>query len=121
MPLLDPLSALVTALAREGLIPLVIPSSFLPSVLFSVEWPGGKQALLGNELTTVETAEEPVVTLMPMVVPTEAADNSGERGAGDAETSYTLVMVDPDAPSRVDPKYKQFRHWVVRLSDIILT
>lgn len=26
---------------------------------------------------------------------------------------YLLVMVDPDAPSRTDPRMKYWRHWVV--------
>lgn len=26
---------------------------------------------------------------------------------------YLLVMVDPDAPSRRDPRMKYWRHWVV--------
>ncbi|XP_073510128.1 phosphatidylethanolamine-binding protein 4 isoform X3 [Phyllobates terribilis] len=29
---------------------------------------------------------------------------------------YTLIMVDPDAPSRQNPKFKNWRHWV--LADI---
>ncbi|XP_053573953.1 phosphatidylethanolamine-binding protein 4 isoform X2 [Bombina bombina] len=26
---------------------------------------------------------------------------------------YTLIMVDPDAPTRSDPKYRYWRHWVM--------
>lgn len=26
---------------------------------------------------------------------------------------YLLVMVDPDAPSRMDPRMKYWRHWLV--------
>ena len=26
---------------------------------------------------------------------------------------YTVVMTDPDAPSRADPKFREWRHWVV--------
>jgi len=26
---------------------------------------------------------------------------------------YTLAMVDPDAPSKDDPKYREWRHWLV--------
>ncbi|XP_073510122.1 phosphatidylethanolamine-binding protein 4 isoform X1 [Phyllobates terribilis] len=32
---------------------------------------------------------------------------------------YTLIMVDPDAPSRQNPKFKNWRHWV--LADIQVT
>ncbi|XP_063301576.1 phosphatidylethanolamine-binding protein 4 [Pelobates fuscus] len=34
--------------------------------------------------------------------------NNAQLGA-----KYTLIMVDPDAPSRSDPKYKFWRHWLV--------
>ncbi|KAL1460502.1 hypothetical protein WDU94_012479, partial [Cyamophila willieti] len=31
----------------------------------------------------------------------------------DASSYYTLVMTDPDAPSRKDPKAREWRHWLV--------
>lgn len=113
MPLLDPLSSVVTALTRAQIIPECLPESFFPSLLFSVIWPNGKEAMLGNELTTADTQEEPVVSFTPMVVPDETTGEiMGRTAAG--EVTYTLVMMDPDAPSRTDPKSKEFRHWVVR-------
>ncbi|KAI8885140.1 PEBP-like protein, partial [Backusella circina FSU 941] len=27
--------------------------------------------------------------------------------------TYTMMMIDPDAPSRDDPKYRYYRHWVL--------
>lgn len=112
---MDPLSAIVSALQRESIIPDVIPqsSAFSPSVLFSVIYPGGKEAVLSTELTREDTLEEPEINFTPMVASDESAgDSTSNRG----ETSYTLVMTDPDAPSRADPKFRQFRHWVVRVS-----
>lgn len=62
---------------------------------------------------------------MPMGVPREQAESTGggaKEGEGEEErrgystkedVSYTLVMTDPDAPSRDDPKFGPFRHWVV--------
>ncbi|XP_029459636.1 phosphatidylethanolamine-binding protein 4 [Rhinatrema bivittatum] len=29
------------------------------------------------------------------------------------DKKYVLVMVDPDAPNRADPKYRSWRHWLV--------
>lgn len=80
--------------------------------------------LLGSKLTVEETKEEPSVVIMPMGVPREQAESTGEVGGGVKEgkgrgystkedVSYTLVMTDPDAPSRDDPKFGAFRHWVV--------
>jgi len=31
----------------------------------------------------------------------------------DDDSKYALLMVDPDAPSRADPKYRQSRHWLI--------
>ncbi|OCH91729.1 PEBP-like protein [Obba rivulosa] len=108
---LDPLSSVVTSLKREGIIPDVLPDSFSPSVLFSVNYPSGMVAMLGNELTVQDTLDEPTVTFVPMNLPQAQADSAGESAAD--EVSYTLAMLDPDAPSRKEPLYKCFRHWVV--------
>ncbi|KAL5504798.1 TFS1 [Sanghuangporus vaninii] len=99
MPLLDPLSSVAASLRKDRIIPDVIPDNFTPSVLFSVNW-GEKEALLGNELTKEDTQNEPSVQLTPM-------------GAEEGNPTYTLAMLDPDAPSHDDPKFGPFRHWVV--------
>lgn len=112
MASLDPLSTTVSALERDELIPDVLPASFTPTLLFSVVWPSGKEALLGNELQKEDVAEEPALSFMHMNVPAEDADSDG---AGAGEATYTLALFDPDAPSRTDAKYKSFRHWVVRI------
>jgi hypothetical protein len=52
-----------------------------------------------------------------MNLPFANVDSTGEGEDLAKEVSYTLVMVDPDAPSRGDPKYRQFRHWMVRITD----
>ena len=98
----DPLSAVVTALKKEHIVPDVLPASFSPSLLFSIVYPNGREVMLGNEFTIDEAEDEPAVSFAPMNMPVEQADSNGE------EICYTLVMVDPDAT------HGQFRHWVVR-------
>nr|QLM02168.1 flowering locus T 2A_3 [Masdevallia wendlandiana] len=34
-----------------------------------------------------------------------------EVGGNDMRTFYTLVMVDPDAPSPSDPQLREYLHW----------
>ncbi|KAF9258751.1 PEBP-like protein [Marasmius fiardii PR-910] len=106
----DPLSAVVSALKREQIIPDIIPEDFSPSVLFSIIYPSGKEAILSTELTREEALEEPQINFTPMNVSDEAA---GDSTSTEGETTYTLVMTDPDAPSRAEPKFRQFRHWVI--------
>ncbi|KAI8973075.1 PEBP-like protein [Trametes punicea] len=101
----DPLSSIVSALKREQIIPDVLPerTAFTPSVLFSVVYPNGSEANLGNYLNVEETQDEPEIRFAAL---NGQWDNS-------AEASYTLAMLDPDAPSRAEPIYRTFRHWLV--------
>jgi len=50
----------------------------------------------GVELTPTQVKEQPVVEW-------EALPSD----------YYTLIMTDPDAPSRAEPKIREFKHWVV--------
>ena len=65
--------------------------------------------MLGNILTKADTQLEPSVEITPL--------NSTDGG------TYTIAMLDPDAPSKQDPKFGPFRHWVVcsPISSYILT
>lgn len=38
----------------------------------------------------------------------------GGNPTSEVTYSCTIVLTDPDALSRADPNYRQFRHWVVR-------
>ncbi|KAG6371523.1 phosphatidylethanolamine-binding protein [Boletus reticuloceps] len=104
MPLLDPLGAVATAVQQAGIIPDVIPDKtpFTPEALLVLKWPTGKEAMLGNTLTKIDTADEPLVSFTPM-----------QSFAAATDVGYTLVMTDPDAPSRSDPKMGEWRHWLV--------
>ena len=104
---LDPLLSIVDTLKRDNIIPDVLPDSFSPSILLSIMSPSGKEIGLGEEVALEDTLEEPDVILIPLNIPQEQTYSDG------GEFGYTLVMVDPDAPSRADPIYRGFRHWVV--------
>ena len=56
--------------------------------------------------------------ITPMNLPFANADNTDE-GDDLAEVSHILVMTDPDAPSRADPKYHQFKRLVVRITNSV--
>jgi phosphatidylethanolamine-binding protein (PEBP) family uncharacterized protein len=57
---------------------------------------GSKEVKDGNELKPSEVTNAPKITWN-----------------ADAKDLYTLAMVDPDAPSRKDPKFGEWRHWLV--------
>ncbi|XP_055551535.1 protein D3-like [Wyeomyia smithii] len=67
-----------------------------PTGLVKVSYPSGKEVSLGNELTPTQVKDKPTVSW-------------------DAEPNafYTLIMTDPDAPSRANPKMREWKHWIV--------
>ncbi|ORX78136.1 PEBP-like protein, partial [Basidiobolus meristosporus CBS 931.73] len=56
----------------------------------------GKEVDQGNELLISETQTQPQVSF-----------------DGLSDKLYTLIMADPDVPSRANPTLREFRHWVV--------
>ncbi|KAH7918163.1 PEBP-like protein [Leucogyrophana mollusca] len=106
MPFLDPLSEVTDQVQKSGLAPDVIPAEpvFRPNILVAASWGTGDtptEASLGNTLTKATAQHAPALAFTP----TEAFP--------DAAATYTLAMVDPDAPSRADPRWGQWRHWLV--------
>lgn len=70
--------------------------SVSPTKLVEVTYPNGLSVNLGNELTPTQVKDKPTLKW-------------------DAETNafYTLLLVDPDAPSRQTPTAREYRHWAV--------
>ncbi|KAF2635365.1 PEBP-like protein [Massarina eburnea CBS 473.64] len=91
---------LLTSLAGAGLLPSpVILSTFKPTVQLSVSF-NDVPVAAGNLFRASSCKSAPVVTFTP------------EAGTS-ADTKYTFLLVDPDAPTPDDPKFAYWRHWVV--------
>ncbi len=60
----------------------------------NVEWSNGKSCRAGNELKPADVQEPPTVSY----------DGAEEHA------SYVIVMTDPDAPSRSDPRFREWWH-----------
>lgn len=65
-------------------------------IYFKVSYPSGVSVKLGNELTPTQVKDKPQLTW------------EAEKGA-----YYTLIMIDPDAPSRTDYNLREVLHWLV--------
>jgi len=91
-------------LQRNKVINDVIPYStaFGPEVFFSVVWEDNNTDVPKPGLTLDRelTVKQPKIKIHPLFAP-------------EGDFTYTLVVTDPDAPSREDPKFREFRHWVV--------
>lgn len=59
------------------------------------------------------TYEEVRVNLGNVLTPTQSKDIPKISYPNDPEAFYTLCMVDPDAPSRQAPKYREWHHWLI--------
>lgn len=82
-------------LREDEIVPDVLQK--LPDVdLLKVSYGKDLKADLGNILTPTQVKEQPKIEY-------DANPND----------FYTLLMTDPDAPSRMEPTLREFRHWLV--------
>lgn len=82
------------AFKKHGVVPDVIHTA--PVAVAKIDYKSGVKADLGNVLTPTQVKDRPTVTW-------DAEPN----------TLYTLLLTDPDAPSRKDPKFREWHHWLV--------
>ncbi|PIC23252.1 hypothetical protein B9Z55_017017 [Caenorhabditis nigoni] len=83
------------AFTKHEVIPDVLAAN-PPAKLVSVKFNSGVEANLGNVLTPTQVKDVPEVKW------------DAEPGA-----LYTLIKTDPDAPSRKEPTYREWHHWLV--------
>ncbi|KAI5819182.1 hypothetical protein BZA77DRAFT_304612 [Pyronema omphalodes] len=88
---------------KHGIIPQVV-DDFTPTALLSVTYPNAEVSV-GNTISPDDTQDEPVIR----VTPAKAKPNGDKPDKPDI---YTIVLTDPDAPSRSDPKNAEFCHWI---------
>ncbi|XP_030759703.1 protein D3-like [Sitophilus oryzae] len=79
---------------KQQVVPDVIDK--VPGDTAKVSFPSGVKAEMGNVLTPTQVKDAPTVTW-----------------SAEPEAFYTLCMTDPDAPSRSNPKFREWRHWLV--------
>ncbi|XP_045179175.2 phosphatidylethanolamine-binding protein homolog F40A3.3-like [Mercenaria mercenaria] len=77
----------------SGLVPDVIDEA--PPAVLKVQF-GATELRVGETKTPTEVKDTPLVTIEQ-----------------NPEEYYTLLCHDPDAPSRADPKFGEFQHWLV--------
>lgn len=100
----DPANKIRDELKEAEIIPTVV-DDFTPSLLLSVSWPDTDQkAKLGNTLNPEDLKDTPSISL-DLIAPSAQLDIT-------SETNIVIVATDPDAPSRDDPKWSEFCHWI---------
>ncbi|CAG9765078.1 unnamed protein product [Ceutorhynchus assimilis] len=87
-------STIAKNMEKHGVVPDVI--SVAPQEVAQVSYPSGVKVDQGNELTPTQVKDQPTV-----------------QWQADANAFYTLCMTDPDAPSRKEPNFREWHHWLV--------
>jgi len=93
------------ALKKAEIIPTVI-DDFLPYLSLNVTWPSCKTADLGNIIKPDYAQKIPSIELRDDAT-------SSDTSATSSDLTYTVALTDPDAPSRDDPKWSEFCHWII--------
>jgi hypothetical protein len=81
---------------------------FVPSLGLHVTWSFWERALLGNTLPPDKLQDEPTIALHDIL----AAALTAPKNARAANVTYVITLTDPDAPSRDEPEWSEFCHWV---------
>jgi phosphatidylethanolamine-binding protein len=99
------------ALQAAEIIPTVIPD-FQPTSLLAADWAPGVSASLGNKLPTLILKLAPALTLTHSPSSLTTEDAALQSCLHARNMTYVVVLTDPDAPSRGDPKNAEYAHWI---------
>uniref|UniRef100_A0A914EBW6 Uncharacterized protein n=1 Tax=Acrobeloides nanus TaxID=290746 RepID=A0A914EBW6_9BILA len=77
---------------QNEVVPDVISTA--PKNLLKVSYDSGVEVNFGNTLTPTQVKNAPKISW-----------------DAEPDSLYTLAMTDPDAPSRKDPRFREFEHW----------
>lgn len=100
-------SSIVEGLKKHDVVNDVL-DEFTPKGLLSISYGKDKDVVLGNTLPVAETQEVPTIAFT-LNTDTEEAQASHFSPESDY---FTLVLTDPDAPSRTDKKWSEYAHYI---------
>ncbi|KIW22200.1 uncharacterized protein PV07_12111 [Cladophialophora immunda] len=79
---------------------------FEPSYYLDISYPNSHETvLLGNDIPVDSVSNRPVFTFHSI--------NSPSNTDGGKKSTFTLVLTDPDAKSRDNPKWSEMCHWIL--------
>ncbi|KAL2136229.1 hypothetical protein VTI74DRAFT_4859 [Chaetomium olivicolor] len=96
-------------LKEAEIIPDVI-DDFHPSLGLHVTWWSKERALLGNTLKPEKLQDEPSIALHDIRAASPSSSMCSPSSA--APITYVVTLTDPDAPSRDNPKWSEYCHWI---------
>lgn len=97
-------NSIVESLKKNEVFEDVLPQ-FEPKGLLQVSFGGDKDVTLGNTLAVQETQKRPLFQFIASV------DKEHSVSVQESDL-FTLVLTDPDAPSRTDKKWSEYAHFI---------
>ncbi len=111
MSLLTITSSIIDGLKKNEVIPDVINDSFQPKGLLTISYGGSNEVAMGNTLKVGETQTKPKFQFT--FNSPSSSDTSAKIQDQIKDTDlFTLVLTDPDAPSRSDKKWSEYAHFI---------
>jgi phosphatidylethanolamine-binding protein len=102
---------------KLGLQPNIIPPTFTPTLtlkaIFTPSNPTSSTATTGSLLRKSQLAGLPDLVILPLGADRHPDVPLGTIPRRDPQ-DYTIMFLDPDAPTPDDPKFGYWRHWIVR-------
>ncbi|CAI4046645.1 hypothetical protein N7582_003862 [Saccharomyces uvarum] len=109
---IDFTQASIDSFKKHGILEDVIhDTSFLPSGILAIEYSSSAPVAMGNTLSTDKTRSKPQ---FQFTFNKQMQKNTAQADAyvPQDDDLFTLVMTDPDAPSKTDHKWSEFCHLV---------
>lgn len=102
-------TSILDSLKSHQIFPDVL-DDFEPQGLLTISYGGANEVAMGNTLKVSDTKEKPTFQLT-LNTPSSSSSESTEIKVNEADL-FTLVMTDPDAPSRTDKKWSEYAHYI---------
>jgi len=100
----------------SGLVPDIFAETFEPKTDLRVKYPTWVKSAVDLKSVAsfggTPTRGAGEIQCGQTVTPTQAQDKPVLGWEAEAGAYYTVVMTDPDAPSRAEPKLREYIHWV---------
>jgi len=113
MSLLTISSSIIDGLKKNEIIPDVVDESFEPKGLITVSYGAQNEVALGNTLKIEDTQSKPQLQFTFNYTNQSSKEASSKISDHIQDTDlFTLVLTDPDAPSRTDKKWSEYAHFI---------
>ena len=108
MPLMTISDSVKDSLTKSEVIPTVIhDKAFIPKGFLTIQYDSGKEVTLGNNIRPADSQHVPRIDFT-LNLPSDASSTFNIS----KEDLFTLVVTDPDAPTKGDEKWSEYLHYL---------